>query len=249
MLRPTRTASLRIVADDGDDLHFCSTCTFSRACLDEGLDKASLRDLHVLVAHSGPHPPGTHIFREGDPFRAIAAVRSGTVKTYRTGLDGRQQVLGFHVAGELVGLSAIDSDRYPCNAVALDAVHLCRFSFEQMAMLATRLPGLQKQLFRLISRDIGHAEALAGDHSAEERLAAFLVSLIDRLAVPLGALPRVALAMRRSDIANYLRLAPETVSRLLRQFQERGQVRVRKRELEVIDLEGLRRLAAPVIRN
>lgn len=213
------------------------------------MDKSSLRDLHVLVAHTGPHPPGTHIFREGDPFRSIAAVRSGTVKTYRTGVDGRQQVLGFHFASELVGLSAIDGNRYPCNAVALDTVHLCRFSFEQMALLATRLPGLQKQLFRLISRDIGHAEALAGDHTAEERLAAFLVGLVDRVAAPLAKSPVVTLAMPRADIANYLRLAPETISRLLRQFRDRRQVRVRKRELEVLDPEGLRRIAAAVRRN
>jgi CRP/FNR family transcriptional regulator len=161
------TQPLRVVAspwrarDDGDEVRFCSTCAFSQACLSEGMDKRELRDLHVLVEHVGPLAPGAHIFREGQVFDAIAAVREGTVKTWRVDRDGREQVLGFHLPGEVIGLSAIDGERFPCNADALDAVQLCRFSFPKIAMLATRLPGLQQELFRLLSRDIGHAERLA----------------------------------------------------------------------------------------
>jgi hypothetical protein len=152
----------RTLADDGDALHFCSTCAFSQACLDEGMDKGALMDLHVLVEHVGPLQPGAHVFREGDPFDAIAAVRAGTVKTYVVDPDGREHVLGFHLPGEVIGLNAIDGDSYPCNAVALDTVMLCRFSFPRIAVLATRVPGLQRHLFRLLSRDIGRANLLAG---------------------------------------------------------------------------------------
>src|SRR5262245_27726407 len=156
MSRAAAPAARRVAsANDGDQLTFCSTCAFSQACLAQGMDKAALRDLHVLVEHVGPLPPGTPIFREGDAFASIAAVRSGAVKTWRVDRIGREQVLGFHLPGELVGLSAIDGERYPCNAVALDAVSLCRFSFPRIAVLAARLPGLQAQLFRLLSRDIG----------------------------------------------------------------------------------------------
>ena len=113
-----------ILADDGDSLTFCSTCAFSQACLSEGMDKSALMDLHVLVEHVGPLKAGDHVFREGDAFSAIAAVRAGTVKTYLLDSDGREQVLGFHLPGEVIGLNAVHDDRYPCNAVALDMTQI-----------------------------------------------------------------------------------------------------------------------------
>lgn len=239
----------RTLADDGDALHFCSTCAFSEACMAEGMDKAALLDLHVLVEHVGPFHAGDHIFREGDPFEAIAAVRAGTVKTYVVDRDGHEHVLGFHLPGEVIGLNAIDGEHYPCNAVALDTVMLCRFSFPKIAVLATRLPGLQRHLFRLLSRDIGNASLLAGDWSADQRMAAFLLGLSRRLAARGFSPNRFQLTMARTDIANYLRLAPETVSRVLRRFQEDGLLAVERRELELLDRERLEALAGSVLRT
>lgn len=239
----------RVMADDGNALQFCSTCAFSQACLDQGMDKSALLDLHVLVEHVGPFHAGEHIFREGDPFEAIAAVRAGTVKTYVIDRDGREHVLGFHLPGEVIGLSAIDGEHYPCNAIALDTVMLCRFSFPKIAVLATRVPGLQRQLFRLLSRDIGRAALLAGDWSADQRMAAFLVGLSRRLAARGFSPSRFQLTMARTDIANYLRLAPETVSRVLRRFQENGLLAVDRRELELSGREALEELARPVLRD
>jgi len=239
----------RVLADDGTELRFCSTCAFSQACLDEGMDKASLGDLHVLVEHVGPFRAGDHLFREGDPFEAIAAVRAGTVKTYVVDHDGHEHVHGFHLPGEVIGLDAIDGDRYPCNAVALDTVMLCRFSFPKISVLATRVPGLQKQLFRLLSRDIGRAALLAGDWSADQRMAAFLIGVSRRLAARGFSANRFQLTMPRTDIANYLRLAPETVSRVLRRFQEEGVLQVERRELELLDRQALEALATPVLRG
>lgn len=213
------------------------------------MDKASLRDLHILVEHVGPLAAGDHLFREGDPFEAIAAVRGGTVKTYVVDRDGNEQVLGFHLPGELIGLSAIDGERYPCNAVALDTVTLCRFSFSKIAELAARLPGLQKQLFRLLSRDIGNASLLAGDHSADERLAAFLLLMSRRFAARGLSASGFRLSMSRSDIANYLRLAPETVSRVLRRFQDDGWIQVRRRDLELTAPARIEALAATILRD
>lgn len=238
-----------IVADDGDAFTFCSTCAFSRACLSQGMDKSSLRDLHMLVEHIGPLHPGDHVFRAGDPFEAIAAVRAGTVKTYTIDRDGREHVLGFHLPGEVIGLDAIDGDRYPCNAVALDTATLCRFSFPKISLLATQLPGLQQTLFRLLSRDIGNASLLAGDWSADERMAAFLVGMSRRLAARGFSPQRFQLTMGRGDIANYLRLAPETVSRVLKRFQDEGLVRVDRRELELTGLPGLETVAGAMLRD
>lgn len=237
------------MADDGDALNFCSTCAFSSACLSQGYDKAALQDLHVLVEHIGPFAEGTLLFREGDPFNSIAAVRAGMVKTYVTDTHGREKVLGFYLPGEVIGLNAIHGERYPCNAVALNTVMLCNFSFPKMAMLATRMPGLQTQLFRLLSADIGKAHLLAGDFSADERMAAFLVSLSRRYAQRGYSAQRFQLAMARTDIANYLGLAPETVSRVLRRLQEEGVLQVDRREFEILDPVRLQALARDVLRD
>ena len=242
-------ADASIIADDGDALHFCSTCAFSQACLSEGMDKRALNDLHVLVEHVGPLHAGDHLFREGDAFEAIAAVRAGTVKTYVVDREGREHVLGFHLPGEVIGLDAIDGEHYPCNAIALDTVMLCRFSFPKIAVLASRLPGLQQHLFRLLSRDIGRAALLAGDWSADQRLAAFLVGLSRRLAARGFSPSRFQLTMPRTDIANYLRLAPETVSRVLKRFQQDGLLNVERREIELAGRATLEALAAPILRD
>lgn len=246
---PFPRVDARTLSNDGDEFHFCSTCAFSQACLSEGMDKSALKDLHVLVEHIGPFHAGDHIFREGDPFEAIAAVRAGTVKTCVVDRDGREHVLGFHFPGEVIGLDAIHGDQYPCNAVALDTVMLCRFSFPRIAVLAARMPGIQKQLFRLLSRDIGRAALLAGDWSADQRMAAFLIGLSRRLSERGFSATRFQLTMARTDIANFLRLAPETVSRVLRRFEGDGLLRVDRRDMELLDQDALMALAAPVLRE
>ena len=238
-----------VIADDGNEIRFCTTCAFSSACLAQGLDKGSLRELHMLVEHVGPLEAGSHIFRTGDRFDAIAAVRCGTVKTSRVDREGREQVLAFHLPGEIIGLSAIDGERYPCDAIALDEVQLCRFSFPRIATLAQRLPNLQQHLFRLMSHDIGVASLFARDNSADERMAAFLIGLSRRLAARGFSPRRFQLTMSRTDIANYLRQAPETVSRVLRRFEQDGLLHIKQRDVEIVDLPRLQALALAVLRE
>ncbi|HMT38325.1 MAG TPA: helix-turn-helix domain-containing protein, partial [Thermomonas sp.] len=139
--------------------------------------------------------------------------------------------------------------RYPCDAVALDTVMLCRFSFPKMSMLAARVPGLQRELFRLLSRDIGRAALLSGDWTADQRVAAFLVGVSRRLAARGFSANRFQLTMARADIANYLRLAPETVSRVLRRMQDTGLLAVDRREVQLLDRAQIDALAAPVLRE
>lgn len=238
-----------VLADDGDAVTFCSTCAFSQACLSEGMNKSALEDLHMLVEHVGPLHVGEHLFREGDAFSAIAAVRAGTVKTYQNDRDGHEQVLGFHLPGEVIGLNGIHGDRYPCNAVALDTVMLCRFSFPKIALLATRLPNLQQHLFRLMSQNIDSASLFARDNSADERMAAFLIGLSRRLSARGFSARRYQLTMSRTDIANYLRQAPETTSRVLRRFEQKRLIHIKQRDVEILDLPGLELLARAVLRD
>ncbi|WP_347261274.1 helix-turn-helix domain-containing protein [Rudaea sp.] len=241
--RDGRIAELNPIADDGDEIHFCSTCAFGSVCLPAGVDKSALQELHVLVEHVGPYRAGEHIFRRGERFGAIFAVRGGVVKTCLVDDEGHEQVLGFHLPGEMIGLNAIHPEKYPCDAVALDTVYVCRFSFAALTTLAAKIPDVQQTLFRLLSADIGKATALAGDHTAEERLAAFLLDLAKRYASRGFSSTRYRLVMPRGDIANHLRLASETVSRVLRRFCDRELIRVDGRELELLDREQLRKIA------
>ncbi len=133
--------------------------------------------------------------------------------------------------------------------MALETVLLCRFSFPKIALLAAQMPGLQEQLFRLLSEDIGKASRLAGDFTAEERMAAFLLLISERYQARGLSATRFRLTMSRTDIANYLRLRAETVSRILKRFQAQSLMRVERREVELLDAERLRDIARNVFRN
>lgn len=232
---------------DGDELQFCSTCAFGAVCLPAGYTKADLSELHYLVEHTGPVRAGARIFTTNDRFESIYAVRAGIVKTRTIDAQGREQVLGFHLPGEFIGLSAIHPARYPCDAIALDTVYLCRFSFPALSTLAAKMPAVQQELFRLISADINKVIVLTGDHSADERLAAFLLRLSERFASRGFSATRFRLGMPRADIANHLRLAPETISRVLRRFQDDDLVRVDERDVELCSPERLRAVAAALL--
>lgn len=237
------------IADDGDEYQFCSTCAFGAVCVGRGVDKIGLTELHCLVEHAGPYHAGDSIFRTGDRFGAIYAVRSGTVKTRQVDHDGRELILGFYLPGELVGLNAIHPEIYPCDAIALDTVEVCRFSFPALATLATRIPQVQKELFRRLSKDIGDASVRNQESSADERLAAFILDLSARYAARGFSSQQLHLSMSRGDIANYLGLASETVSRVLRRFQDNQLLEVAGRNVNIRNLHALKGIAKNLLHS
>jgi CRP/FNR family transcriptional regulator len=227
-------------SQEGDALRFCSACAFAQACEGQGYGKRELAALQCVVEHVPMVGSGEHVFRRGESFRALYAVRSGSVKTSIFTRDGREQVLGFYLPGEVVGLNGIYPESYPCDAIALERSSFCHFAFPAMSTLATELPVVQQHLFRMLSRELGMASLLAGDHSAEERVAAFLLDLGERFARRGQSATVFRLAMSRSDIASYLRLAPETVSRVISRFREKHWVSIRGRQVHLQDVGALR---------
>lgn len=217
----------------------CSTCSLAELCLPMGLDRIDVEQLDDVVSQSSPLHAGDHLYRKGDAFQALYAVRSGYLKTYVVDDTGREQVLGFYLPGELVGLDAIYPEKHQCNAVALDTASVCELPYEKLSDLAEHLPSLQKQMFRLLSKDISNSQALTGDFTAEERLAAFLLGLSARLKVRGYSATHFLLAMPRRDIANYLRLATETVSRVFKRFQQEGLIEVDRRDIRLLDISRL----------
>jgi len=221
----------------------CVYCSLSHFCLSEGLAASEMDELDQIVEHAPTVAAGKHLFRAGDEFRALYAVRSGCYKSYTLSEDGEEHVIGFHLPGELAGLDAIYPGRHPSTAIALDTSSVCVLPYDQLAELAGRIPGLQHQVFKLLSKNLTQSHALAGDMTAEERLASFLVGLLRRNQQRGYSSTRFRLAMPRRDMGNYLRLATETVSRIFRRFQDDGLIRVDRREIEVLDAKRLAALA------
>lgn len=243
---PTAVPS-EVLADDMPS--FCTRCALVNSCQGREADHLARQQLHGLARQLGPLRAGTFLFREGDPFQSISTVYRGSVKTFVVDACGREQVLGFFLPGEMIGLSAIHNGRYPCNAVALDTVTLCSASFPAVAQLATRSHALQAQLFRLLSHGIRKASLMAGDRSADERVAAFLVMLRDHQIEHGGSAQDLALSMSRADIASYLRLAAETVSRVMQRFQRHGLIQVMRRDVKLLDPGRLDAFAQAVLPN
>lgn len=222
----------------------CASCAIAPRCLPASLNAEQLRRFEDSVQRCRPLGAGDHLFRVGDPFHAMFAAQSGCFKSYAVDAEGREHVMAFHFAGEIIGVEAIYPDRHVSSCVALAAAStVCVLPYRTLTRLAQEMPPLQAEILRMLSRYVLGSASIAGDFSAEERLAAFLVMVSARLRRP-GSGGDLDLAMSRQDIANFLRLAPETVSRILARFQRSGLVKADRKRIELLDPEGLSGIAA-----
>jgi CRP/FNR family transcriptional regulator len=220
----------------------CKSCTLGSLCLPMGLDSADVERLDEIVKRNRPLHRGDHLFRDGDKFHSIYVVKTGSVKTYAPSEDGGEQVLGFHLPGELIGLDAIQDDQHHCSAKILETSAVCEIPFNKLEDLSSRVPSLQHQMYRLLSREIGNDEdmlTLLGKRNAEERLAAFLLSLSIRFKKRGFSPSDFYLSMSRHEIGSYLGLAVETVSRLFTRFQDDGLLKVERKHIQLLDLTKL----------
>lgn len=228
----------------------CSQCGVYRLCLPLGLHQADLTLLESIVKRKEIYKRGQLLFRPGERFDFIYAIRSGSVKTYVGTLDGRVQITGFHIAGELLGLSALESGRYSCEARALETTSVCKVEAERLDELAQSIPSIQYQMLKIMSGHIRQDEEfmlLLGRRNAEERLAEYLIGLSRRFAARNYSPTQFRLSMSRSDIGNYLGIAEETVCRILSKFQNAGLIAMNRRQVQLIDshqLEAIGRMNA-----
>lgn len=220
----------------------CKNCALSVLCLPMGLTPEDVERLDDIVKRTRPLHRGDFLFRDGDRFRSLYVVKTGSLKTFAPSPEGGEQVLGFHLPGEIIGLDAIDKGSHACSARVLETSAICEIPFARLVELTTSIPSLQHQMFRLLSKEIGSDSELLlllGKKSAEERLATFLLSMSRRLAKRGLSASDFYLSMSRHDIGNYLGLAVETVSRLFTRFQDDGLMRVDRKHIELFDLEAL----------
>jgi len=190
-----------------------------------------------------PIKRGEHLFRLGEPFDSVYAARSGFFKTKLLLEDGREQVTGFHMAGELMGMDGIGTERHTCDAVALEDSEVCVIPFERLEVLSREMEALQRHFHKVMSREIVREHGvmlLLGSMRAEERLAAFLLNLSQRLSTRGYSPSEFILRMTREEIGSYLGLKLETVSRVFSKFQEEGSIAVQQKNIRILDPKGLR---------
>ena len=222
----------------------CRTCSQRERCLPGTLNCAQAQAFENIVQRRRPLLTGEHLFRVGDAFRFLCAVQSGCLKTYTVDTEGREHVMSFYFPGEVIGVDAIYPERHMSSAVALSPSQVCYLPFSALNRLCHEIPELQVQVWRMLSRDMLGTASIAGDYTANERLAGFLVMVVARLHRNTPAPTALDLSMSRQDIANYLRLAPETVSRILARFQRDGLVKTDRKHITLLDPAGLGEIAA-----
>ncbi|MEO8297754.1 MAG: fumarate/nitrate reduction transcriptional regulator Fnr [Burkholderiales bacterium] len=223
----------------------CSACNLRELCLPVGMSEGDLVALDNLVNTRRSVKRGDALFRVGEAFTALYAVRTGFFKTVVSAADGREQVTGFQMAGELIGLDGISTDLHACDAVALEDSQVCMIPYAQLESVSREVTVLQHQFHKIMSREIVRDHGvmlLLGSMRAEERLAAFLLNLTQRLEARGFSASALVLRMTREEIGSYLGLKLETVSRTFSKFQDEAILEVKQRAIRILDLEALQRV-------
>ena len=223
----------------------CSNCNLRELCMPGGLNPDELAKLDEVVTSRRKVRRKTPLFRNGEKFHALYAIRTGVFKTSVTAEDGRDQVTGFQMAGEILGLDGIVNDRHTCDAIALEDAEVCVLPFDKIGELSREVSALQHHLHRVMSREIVREHGvmlLLGTMRAEERLAAFLLNLVQRLQARGFSQHELVLRMTRQEIGSYLGLKLETVSRTFSRFADEGMIEVQQRHVRIVDVDRLKGL-------
>jgi CRP/FNR family transcriptional regulator len=216
-------------------------------CLPMGLDDADMSRLDAIIGRRRKVPRDTHLYRMGDPFTNLYAIRLGHFKTFQINVSGEQQITGFQMAGELLGMDAIGTERHHCSAVALEDSEVCDIPFSRLEELFGHIPTLLHHFHRMMSQEITREQnvmLLLGNMRAGQRFAAFLINLTSRYAARGYSSTAFQLRMSREEIGNYLGLTIESISRLLSRFKKLGVLQVSNREIVILDPARMKAMAA-----
>ncbi len=225
----------------------CSSCNLRDLCMPMGLNESEFQQLDELVSQRRRIKKGDALFRVGDAFTSIFAVRTGTFKTRVTTQDGRDQVTGFQITGEILGLDGIGADRHMCDAIALENSEVCVIPYDSLDHVSQQFHSLQTHFHRIMSREIIRDHSmmlLLGSMRAEERLAAFLLSLLQRQQIRGFSGKETNLRMTREEIGSYLGLKLETVSRTLSKLAEDGLISVEQKHVTITNLDALKAIVS-----
>ncbi|HQS36858.1 MAG: transcriptional regulator [Methylotenera sp. 24-45-7] len=226
----------------------CSNCNLRELCMPTGFSADEMQKLDDMVEKRRRIKQGELLFSSGDEFVSLYAIRVGFFKTCVSSEDGREQVTGFQMAGEIIGMDGIVSDHHNCNAIALEDAEVCVMPFSDIEHLSRELPALQRNVHKIMSREIVRENSvmmLLGNMRAEERLAAFLLNLVQRLHARGLSQSELVLRMTREEIGSYLGLKLETVSRAFSKFSEDGIIEVKQRYVRIVEPDALKKIFNP----
>lgn len=221
----------------------CSNCNLRELCMPMGLKPDETDRIEEVVAVRRKVKRGARLYSNGEKFTSLFAIRTGFFKTCVTTEDGRNQVIGFQMAGEIIGLDGIVQELHSCDAVALEDAEVCVMPFDRIEELSREVVSLQRHMHKIMSREIVREHGvilLLGSMRAEERLAAFLLNLLQRLHARGFSQSELLLRMTREEIGSYLGLKLETVSRTFSKFVEDKVVEVKQRHVRILDTEALK---------
>jgi CRP/FNR family transcriptional regulator, anaerobic regulatory protein len=224
----------------------CKNCSLRQLCLPKLNSPEEVTRVDEIVERRSPLKKGAYLFKQGNSFKSIYVVRSGSFKTFTSGIDGKEQIVGVHLPGELLGLGALNDGVHSSSAKALEVSNLCELPFSKVESLSHILPSLLHQLLTLMSKEISNeckTIVFLGKKTAQERLATYVLSLSFRYEQRGFSPYEISLSLSRADIANYLNLAVETVSRMFSQFQKNKIIRCDKRKVSILDMDELQKLA------
>ncbi|MES1940403.1 fumarate/nitrate reduction transcriptional regulator [Salinisphaera sp. T5B8] len=221
----------------------CSHCSLRYLCLPDHLDSHDLQKLERLVDSGEAVPAETELFAQGDGLTHIYAVRDGSAKTVRIDEEGFEQILGFYYPGDILGFDGFADQQHHCSAVALETSHFCRIPVDQLDVLVDELPSLRQRLVRLMSQVLsedGRMMLTLGRKDSEGRISSLLLGLSRRRALRGMPPTPVPLNMKRADLANFLSMRLETVSRVLTRLQRAGVIKVSQNKVDILDRDALR---------
>lgn len=224
----------------------CNNCRLSNLCLPLNLELSQLDQVNALVERNKTLHKGEYLYRAGDVFSAIFAVRSGCIKTVHLSEDGEEQITGFYLPGEILGIDGLHEDKYNNSAIALETSAACQLPFNKLENLSQSIPSLQRHYFQIMSREIISEQkliALLSKGSAEQRITSLLLSISSRNQRRQLSATEFMLPMSRTDMGNYLGLTVETVSRVFSRLQKDALIKSERRMVQILDIHKLTQLA------
>jgi len=225
----------------------CSSCNLGDLCMPSNLDAADMYRIEEVFSPLRKVLKGDNLFRNGEKFNSLYAIRNGFFKTSFISPDGREQVTGFQMSGEMMGLDGIANEHHACDAIALEDSNVCVMNFEKLEELSREVIGFQRHVHKIFSNELlrdHRVMLLLGGMCAEERLATFLLNLLQRLHTRGFSQSELILRMTREDMGSYLGMKIETVSRTFAKFVNSGIVVVNRRHVQIMDLDALKQLVA-----
>ncbi len=223
----------------------CQNCSLSELCIPRGLSHKDVERIGDIVSRKKSLRKGDYLYRQGDKFRGILAIKSGTVKLTTMDPRGDEFLTGYLLPGELLGFDALADDRHHYSATALEPVEYCEMPSDELDSLCREVPNLLRELFRHAGKTLNTEtdRFVSSQRTAEERVVNFLLDLSDRLSRRGFSGVEIKLSLTRQEIGNYLGLAMETVSRVLKSLEDSGLVTVQAKLIRIIDKDRLRALS------